>query len=154
MRTLCIDIGKSLGVGAHMQELRRTKAGNFEEADSVNLQAVKDAVEVYLEKNDETQLRRVVLPVECGIRHLRKIFIKDNAVSAVCNGAPLHVGGVSRISAGIISGELVGIMTLKGELAALGIAQMDSEQMIKAEHGIAAKVSRVVIAQGLYPRAW
>ena len=154
VRTLCIDIGKSLGVGAHMQELRRTKAGNFEEADSVNLQAVKDAVEVYLEKNDETQLRRVVLPVECGIRHLRKIFIKDNAVSAVCNGAPLHVGGVSRISAGIISGELVGIMTLKGELAALGTAGMSSDDIIKSERGIAAKVVRVVISPEIYPRVW
>ena len=31
IRKLCHDVGEALGVGAHMQELRRTKAGPFDE---------------------------------------------------------------------------------------------------------------------------
>ncbi len=154
IRTLCIDFGKALKAGAHMQELRRTKAGNFEEKDSVNLQAVKDAVEFYLENGDESGLRKVVLPLECGVRHLKKIVIKDNAVSAVSNGAPLGAGGVSKLSSGIVTEEMIAIMTLKGELAALGNAVMASEQIMESGKGIAAKISRVLMQQGIYPRGW
>ncbi len=154
IRTLCVDFGKSLGIGAHMQELRRTKAGTFEEANSVNLQAVKDAVEFYLKNNNESELRKVVLPVEYGVRHLGKIFVKDNAVSAVSNGAPLHVGGISQLTDKIKPGEMVAIMSLKGELVALGSAQMDSAQIMKSEKGIAAKINRVVLQAGIYPRGW
>ncbi|VVB59407.1 putative tRNA pseudouridine synthase B [uncultured archaeon] len=154
IRTLCVDFGKSLGIGAHMQELRRTKAGNFEESDSVNLQAVKDAVEFYLKNNDESELRRVVLPLEYGVRHLEKIFIKDNAVSAVSNGAPLHVGGISKLTDKIKPDEMIAIMSLKGELVAFGSAEMNSEQIMKSERGIAAKINRVVLQAGKYPRTW
>ncbi len=154
IRTLCVDFGKMLGIGAHMQELRRTKAGNFEETDSVNLQSVKDAVETYLEKGNETELRKAVLPVEYGIRHLEKILIKDNAVSAVSNGAPLHAGGVSKLTDGIVSGGMVAIMTLKGELVVLGCAQMSSQEILKNEKGIAVKINRVILPAGLYPREW
>ncbi len=154
IRTLCVDFGKALNMGAHMQELRRTKAGTFEETDSVNLQAVKDAVETYLERGNENELRRIVLPVEYGVRHLQKVFIKDSAVSAVSNGAPLHVGGISKLTDGISANDMVAIMTLKGELVALGGAQMSSGQMLKSKKGIAAKINRVLISVGSYPREW
>lgn len=175
IRTLCVDFGKALGMGAHMQELRRTKAGTFQETDSVNLQSVKDAVEIYLEnveihpenhaadhgklfskaeKGGETELRKVVLPVEYGVRHLEKIFIKDSAVSAVSNGAPLHAGGISKLTGGIEPDGMVAIMTLKEELVALGCAQMSSGQMLKSEKGIAAKINRVLMPAGIYPREW
>lgn len=154
IRTLCVDFGKALGIGAHMQELRRTKAGNFLETESVNLQAVKDAVETYLETKDETELRKTVHPVEYGIRHLEKIFIKDNAVSAVANGAPLHVGGISKLTEKIEPKGMVAIMTLKGELVALSTAKMSSEQIMKNEKGIAATIDRVVLEQRTYPKSW
>ncbi len=154
IRTLCVDFGKSLGIGAHMQELRRTIAGNFEESDSVNLQAVKDAVEIYLETKDETELRKVIHPVEYGIRHLEKIFIKDNAVSAVANGAPLHIGGISKITDNISMNDMVAIMTLKGELVALGTAKLPSKLIMKDGKGIAASIGRVVLEQRTYPKSW
>ncbi|MFH1472649.1 MAG: RNA-guided pseudouridylation complex pseudouridine synthase subunit Cbf5 [Nanoarchaeota archaeon] len=154
IRTLCVDFGKKLNIGAHMQELRRTKAGNFKEINSVNLQAVKDAVETYLEKGDEIELRKIILPVEYGVRHLEKIFIKDNAVSAVANGAPLGVGGISKITDGIEPNQMVAIMTLKDELVALGSAQMTSQEILKREKGIAAKINRVILPAGIYPKGW
>jgi len=154
IRTLCVDFGKELGIGAHMQELRRTKAGTFEEINSVNLQSVKDAVEIFLERGDETEIRRVVFPVEYGVRHLEKIFIKDNAVSAVANGAPLHAGGIAKLTNEISADDMVAIMTLKGELVALGCAQMSSEQILKSKKGIAARINRVLISVGSYPREW
>lgn len=154
IRTLCIDFGKSLGINAHMQELRRTKAGTFSEETSVNLHALKDAVEFYLESKDETLLRKCILPIERGIAHLGKIFLKDSAVSAVCNGAPLHAGGIAALTSEIKAGDMIALMSLKGELAALGTAKMSSEDIAKKDKGIAAAINRVVMPAGIYPREW
>lgn len=40
IRKLCFDVGEVLGSGAHMQELRRTRAGPFVEAGSTTLHDV------------------------------------------------------------------------------------------------------------------
>jgi H/ACA ribonucleoprotein complex subunit 4 len=38
-----VDIGKKLGCGSHLAELRRTRVGGITEEDSVTLQDVNDA---------------------------------------------------------------------------------------------------------------
>src|SRR3989344_1297000 len=43
IRKLVSDLGKKLGTGAHMAELRRTKAGPFNESSLVTLQELADA---------------------------------------------------------------------------------------------------------------
>ena len=40
VRTLCADIGRALGCGAHLAELRRTQSGNFIIANALTLDAV------------------------------------------------------------------------------------------------------------------
>ncbi|ONI42268.1 tRNA pseudouridine(55) synthase TruB [Candidatus Epulonipiscium fishelsonii] len=44
IRTLCTDIGKKLGCGAHMGDLVRTKVGRFILADSITLEELQDLV--------------------------------------------------------------------------------------------------------------
>lgn len=41
IRTLCADMGRALGCGAHMLELRRESSGSFQVADAVNMDAIK-----------------------------------------------------------------------------------------------------------------
>ena len=83
MRKLCYDIGLALGTGANMEELRRTKAGPFREDQTlVTLHQVKDAYEIWKESGDESELRRVIQPVEAALRHLPRLVISDNAVDA------------------------------------------------------------------------
>ena len=55
VRTLCADIGESLGCGAHLRELRRTRSGNFNIADSRPLNE--------LLKMDIAGLERAALPI-------------------------------------------------------------------------------------------
>lgn len=43
IRTLCNDIGASLGVGGHLESLRRTRAGPFTEAEAVSLERFTEA---------------------------------------------------------------------------------------------------------------
>lgn len=152
VRKLIHDLGKALKVGAHMSELRRTKVGDFSEDQSHSLVEVRDAYEFWKENNDETNLRKILIPVEYATMHVKRIFVKDSAVDAVCNGSPLYPKGITRIQKDIIRGETVTIMTLKEELIALGISKMTSEEMSKRKTGAAVRIDRVLMPRGVYPK--
>lgn len=154
VRKLCYDIGLYLGVGAHMQELRRIRAGPFTEETAVTLLDLYEAVEKWKNNNDESMLRKVVRPVEETVKHVPKIYLLDSAVGAVCNGANLAVSGISKIEDSVRKGRMVALMSLKNELVALGLSRMDAEEIIRAEHGIAVDTERVIMDKGLYPPIW
>ncbi len=154
IRKLCHDIGLVLGTGAHMKELRRTGVGPFTEENIVTLHGLKDAYEFYLEDGDEKYLRRCILPRECGIKHLKKIWIKDTAVSAICHGADLNVPGISKFNPGINPDELVAIMSLKNELVATGRSLRTSDEILQMEKGKVIDLERVIMEPEVYPRRW
>jgi H/ACA ribonucleoprotein complex subunit 4 len=151
IRKLVHDLGQALGAGAHMTELRRTKVGSFKESESHSLLAVKDAYEFWKD-GDEKPLRDILIPVEFAILHVKRVFVKDSAVDAVCNGAPLYAIGLSRIQEGIERGETVAMYSLKEELVALGIAKLTSEEMLKRKKGAAVRTDRVFMEKGVYPK--
>ncbi|MGV8174532.1 MAG: RNA-guided pseudouridylation complex pseudouridine synthase subunit Cbf5, partial [Methanothrix sp.] len=94
IRKLCFDIGLALGCGANMEELRRTRAGPFrEDVTLVTLHQLADAVANWKERGDEAGLRRCIQPVEAALAHLPRLVIADNAVDAICHGAPLAAPG-------------------------------------------------------------
>ncbi len=154
IRTLCTDFGKKLKTTAHMQELRRTKAGSLPEEQSHTLQDIKDAYEFYKEEKNEKYLRDIIKPLETGVMHIPKIIIKDSAISAICHGAPLHIGGIAKHTKDIKKDELIAIMSLKGELVALGNSTMDSKTIQNNKTGIASRVLRVIMQENTYPRTW
>lgn len=154
IRKLVDDIGEALGTSAHMQELRRSKSGPFEESETFYLQDLKDAYHFWKEDNDEEELRKIIKPMEYGLRHLKKIVIKDSAVDAVCHGADVYVKGISKLSKGIGTQEVVLIETLKGEAVAIGKAITNTKEILKAEDGVAVDVERVLMEPGTYPRMW
>jgi len=152
IRKYCHDIGQSLACGAHMKELRRTKTGPFNEYEFLtNLQSLYDAHMWYIEEKNETPLRNIVLPMEYGVKHLPKIFVKDSTVDALCHGAPLAVPGISKYTDNFKKGDSLAIFSLKHELIALGEAQEDSSTIKKLEHGIVSTVKRVLMKRGVYP---
>jgi len=155
MRKLCHDIGEVLGVGAHMRELRRTRVGPFKEDESLaTLHDVLDSYKFWTEEGDERWIRKVILPMERGVEHLPKVVIRDSAVDAICNGAVLAVPGILRLETKIKRGDLVAIMTQKGELIALGKALLSSEEMYRRDRGLAVKPIRVIMKRGTYPPLW
>lgn len=155
IRKLCYDMGLALGCGANMEELRRTKAGPFTEDETlVTLHNLKDAYEIWRESGDESALRRAVLPVERALRHLPGLVISDNAVDAICHGAPLAAPGLLSLETDINKGDFVVIYTLKGEAVAIGRAKLSSDEMMVAKSGIVASTERVIMDPGVYPRRW
>ncbi|KAK9389225.1 pseudouridine synthase [Lipomyces mesembrius] len=155
IRTLCVHLGLLLGVGGHMQELRRVRSGAMGEEDNlVTLHDVLDAQWVYDNTRDESYLRRVIRPLESLLVTYKRIVVKDSAVNAVCYGAKLMIPGLLRYEAGIEVNEEVVLMTTKGEAIALGIAQMSTVELSTCDHGVVAKVKRCIMERDTYPRRW
>ncbi|RKX37762.1 MAG: RNA-guided pseudouridylation complex pseudouridine synthase subunit Cbf5 [Thermotogae bacterium] len=153
IRKLIYDIGKKLGCGANMKELRRIKVGPFEENIAIRLQDLKDAF-VLWRKGNEKLIRKYVKPVEFGVEHIKKIIVRDSAVDALCNGAPLAVGGIIKLDENIENNEIVAVMTGKGELIAIGYSKMTSEKILRSRNGLAVKIDRVLMKRGTYPKLW
>jgi len=138
-----------------MQELRRVRSGIMGEKDNmVSMHDVMDAQWVYDNFRDESYLRRAVMPLEILLTSYKRLVVKDSAVNAICYGAKLMIPGLLRFENDIDVGEEVVLMTTKGEAIALGIAEMTTAVMATCDHGVVAKIKRVVMDRDTYPRKW
>jgi H/ACA ribonucleoprotein complex subunit 4 len=150
IRKLIHDIGKKLGIGAHMSELRRTKAGPFTEETLFTLQDLQDAFYYYKNENKEKYLRKIIQPVENAVSHLPKIWVFDTTAEPLCHGSDLKVPGISKLNDKINKDDTVAILTLKDELIAVGTAKLDSDEIMNKEKGIAVKTEKVFMKPGTY----
>ncbi len=155
IRKLCHDIGEAIGSGGNMADLRRTRSGPFgEDQTLVRMHELKDAFVIWKEGGGESLLRKVIRPMEYGISHLPKIYVRDTAVDAICHGADLAMPGIVSLESKMEQGDLAGIYTLKGEAVALGIAKLSTDKILNAKDGIAADTKRVLMPPGVYPKGW
>ncbi len=155
IRKLCYDIGEVLGCSAHMRELRRIRAGPLtEETNCVDLYDISHYCSLWKEKGDDTQIRKIVMPMEKALEFMPKIYIRDSAVDAICHGANLAAPGVVSVETEIEKGDTVAIFTLKGEAVALATALATTDEILKMTHGFVAKTRRVLMPRGIYPKMW
>jgi len=152
IRKLCHDIGNSIGTGAHMAELRRTKAGPFKEENSITLYDLTDAYHYWKEEGNEKYIRHCIKPVEFAVRHLPKIWVLDSAVESLTHGRDLGLPGVSKLESGIEKGDKVAVLTLKNELVCLGTARMKSTKIME-DKGIAVRTDKVFMLPNIYPKS-
>lgn len=88
IRKLIDDLGKNIGIGAHMVELRRVRAGIFEENNkkypSVNLYEIEDAAK------DEKKLKEIIIPGEIISELFPIISIKEESAEKILHGQPIY----------------------------------------------------------------
>merc|ERR1712141_103409 len=156
IRTMCVHLGLLLGTGAQMQELRRVRSGIQDETDCglATLHDVLDAQWLYDNHKDESYLRRVIKPLEALLTNHKRIIMKDSAVNAVCYGAKIMLPGVLRYDDGIELNQEIVVITTKGEAICIAIAQMTTATMASCDHGVIAKIKRVIMERDTYPRKW
>jgi len=134
IRKLCSDVGESIGCGAHMQELRRTKAGPFnEEENIISLDKLRNLYELYLgnesQENDsknlyEKELRKYIFPMEELLVDFKKVYLRDSAIDSICHGGDLAIPGVAKLDETIKIGEDVAMFSQKGELVGIGMSYL------------------------------
>ena len=77
IRTMCDDIGRSLGCGAVMTALTRTASGFFRIEDSHTIEEIIA---------DEDPLANMLIPADQTLEKLGKIVLNDNRITAFMNG--------------------------------------------------------------------
>ena len=83
IRTLCTDIGASLGIPATMSFLVRTAVGQFKLEDSWSFEELKA-----LQEADE--LAKCMLPPDSVLEHIPTYQLVEQRIGAFCNGLLTH----------------------------------------------------------------
>ncbi len=87
IRTLCEDIGKTLGCGGYMSALERTKSGRFNIEDAFDL----DTIAQMAENGDFDFL----IPVEDAMPEYKKVTLAEPNAKKVRNGIKISVQGLT-----------------------------------------------------------
>lgn len=105
VRTLAEDIGRRLGVGAHLAELRRKRAGRFSIDSAVGLEELQGA-------RDPAGF---LIPAESAVEHLRPVILPADRLGPTRAGLSTYVDSID-----LVDGEAVRILDTEGKLAAVG----------------------------------
>lgn len=92
IRKLIDDLGGELGIGAHMLELRRTRAGIFSELDNefVNLYDLEKAVDEF-KKGNEKLLNKIIIPADEAVKKVFPVAqIKEDNLKQILTGKPIY----------------------------------------------------------------
>ncbi len=82
IRSIARDLGRILGCGACLKELRRTGSGHFSVDNAASLDEIKDVAE-----NRDGGKSGFVLRPEEALSHFGKIYLSEEASARVLNGA-------------------------------------------------------------------
>jgi tRNA pseudouridine55 synthase len=108
IRTLAEDVGRYIGIGANLGELRRTRAGKFDLEQSVTLDVIESA-------NDAAGYLK---PIEEAVAHLPKFTLSAERVEKTLNGLP-----TSSNSHEFSDGQYVQMVDGNDRLIAVGVFQ-------------------------------
>jgi H/ACA ribonucleoprotein complex subunit 4 len=84
IRKLIDDLGREIKVGAHMLELRRVRAGIFDESKIYTLYDLEKALE------DEGKLKEMIIPGEIVSEVYTPVEIKKDSVERILHGQPIY----------------------------------------------------------------
>lgn len=85
VRALAETLGQTLGTGAHLAELRRTRAGSFKIQDAINLDRIGELVET-------KSLSSVLISSADALSHLPDVELNAGDVPRTLNGIDLPAG--------------------------------------------------------------
>jgi tRNA pseudouridine55 synthase len=108
VRSLAEDLGNSLGCGAFVSALRRTRAGSFEIGDSITLSALES-----LKTNGEIeQMDQLLLPADAALGALPLVRLSESGGFYMRQGQPVMVpnapcDGIVRVA--LETGEFLGV---------------------------------------------
>ncbi|MGA2104905.1 MAG: RNA-guided pseudouridylation complex pseudouridine synthase subunit Cbf5 [Methanoregula sp.] len=152
IRSLCHHMGLALGTGAHMQELRRTRSGSFDERSMHSLQDLQDACFAAAAGNRET-LDAMIISVDEAVPDLPTVTVRDTAIDALCHGAKLAGVGVIQCDE-FRKDQIVAVLSQKREFIGLGKALAPSATWSPGKPGLFISMTTVFLAPGTYPKGW
>jgi len=145
IRTLCVDVGEELGIGAHMLSLRRIQVANLKIDDAIGFFKLTADYHDYLKTKKEDLIKKIILPKEKALSHLPRVWVDNNIKERLKNGSPIFAPGILALDSKIEKGENVAVLSEDNELWVVGKAEMNSTEMLKKSKGMAVKTFMVLI---------
>lgn len=106
IRTLAEDIGRSVGTGAHLAELRRTRAGRFDISRAVTLEGLESMLDPV----------STLIPMSEAVVHLPEVVLNEDRVAKTKNGLSSRF-----LDTGFADGDTVRMVDFDAGLIAIGV---------------------------------
>lgn len=120
IRTIIDDIGKRLGCGAVMTELRRTEACGFSLEDSITLDKAKQLAQ-------SGELRKYVRSVESMFAQCGYVAVTDSQAKRFSNGGALDISRTYLARVNVQDKDIYRVKTKDNRFLGLGIVDLKSE---------------------------
>ena len=129
IRSLCAEIGKVLGCGAHVVELRRLRSGPFTIQQALSWDRIPPLIE-------RKEIQRKIIPLTEGVETSAKIEVGKETAEKIRHGRLLYLRDLPQGSRKKVrKGERISL--LQGESALLAIAEARAdEESIGADNNI------------------
>jgi tRNA pseudouridine55 synthase len=111
IRTLAEDIGRRIGVGAHLAELRRLRAGKF----TIDQRISHDSLD---------PLTADLIPIEDAVSQLSPFVLSDERIEKTRNGLTTRTNGKA-----YLENEFVRMLDKNDKLVAIGIHESELSQI-------------------------
>jgi tRNA pseudouridine55 synthase len=119
IRSLCADMGRVMGCGAHLTELRRMRSGKFTLEQAVSLEDLSR-----LAAQDKVTER--IISLKDGLPPFPAIYVEEKTGERVRQGQPLRLGDLSQIKKSPLKiGERVCLLLNSGHLLAIAESQVN-----------------------------
>ncbi|KPL20011.1 MAG: hypothetical protein AMJ92_00775 [candidate division Zixibacteria bacterium SM23_81] len=122
IRVLAADIGKELGCGAYLLELKRTRLGPFRDGDALPLARVVELAQL-------EQLEQFLLPVGQGLITYPRFVVRPREVSRVIHGQPMTREIFREVDIGAKKGDAIRIEDTEGKLLAMAELLVHTDQL-------------------------
>jgi tRNA pseudouridine55 synthase len=138
IRTLCADIGETLGVGGHLAGLERRKVGRFGIEEALSLEELAE-----LAARDAVGTR--LLSLTEVLADLPAITVDEAAAEGVCHGGAVPAGCVRGWDGPWAIGAPVRVHGPDGQLLGIGRIPPGAEDPTGAASGVVYKVEKVLV---------
>lgn len=140
-RTLCDDVGRVLGCGAHLYALTRVRSGRFLIEDALTLEQLEQAVV-------EDRIRDVLIPIGEALGHLPVVRIHPESSRGVVQGGGMTAGTLLSFPVEVEKGDLVRVLGYRRQLLSLAEATVAGREFSTVDpRRIVLKPVRVLAGQ-------
>ena len=140
-RTLCDDIGRALGCGAHLYALTRIRSGRFLLEEALTLEQLRQVV-------DEGRIREALIPIGDALGHLPAARIHPESSRAVVQGSGTVAAALLSFPPEVEKGDLVRVLGYRRQLLSLAEATVAGREFAATDpRRVVLKPVRVLAGQ-------
>jgi tRNA pseudouridine55 synthase len=120
IRTLAEDFGRKLGIGAHVADLRRTRAGQFKIDGAITLDRLRELTE-------SVTIEAALISSDAAISHLPAVNLSADEIARALNGVDVQIE--SSESAKWSDQQMVRMRNPDGDLIAVGTYDQGQQRL-------------------------